>query len=124
MALTLGVKEVLWLQGLLGDLGAQRHQGEIKQIQCDNQGAIALAKNPEYHPWTNNIDILYYFFRQHVEIGVIQLLYCPTHAVTTDIFTKPLPAPQFRKHVIGLGMGESPTDTAKVNNWRKRQVGE
>lgn len=32
MALTPGVKEALWLQELLRDLGAQRHQGEIKQI--------------------------------------------------------------------------------------------
>ena len=124
MALTQGVKEALWLQELLGDLGAQRHQGKTKQIQCDNQGAIALTKNPEYHARTKHIDIQYHFIRQHIESGAIQLIYCPTQAMTADIFTKPLPAPQFRRHVIGLGMGESPTNTAKVNNGRKRRTEE
>jgi len=49
MAVTQGVKEALWLRGLLGDLGALNHRNEIKQLQCDNEGAIAQTKNPEYH---------------------------------------------------------------------------
>jgi len=30
--------------------------------------------------------------------------------MTADIFTKPLHRPQFEKHVIGLGLGYSPTE--------------
>ena len=105
MALTEGPKEALWLGELLGDLGALKHRQEIQKLVCDNQGAIALTQNPEYHARTKHIDIRYHFIRQHVDEGSIELIYCPTHENTADIFTKPLPRPQFEKHVLGLGLG-------------------
>jgi len=124
MALTQGVKEGLWLRELQGDLGAFRHQEEIKKIQCDNQGAIALTRNPEYHARTKHIDIQFHFVRQHVESDAIQLVYCPTHQMTADIFTKPLPRPQFTKHVIGLGMWESPPSQHENDKFRKLEIGD
>lgn len=76
MALTQGIEEALWLHELLGDLGVQRHLGEITQIQCDNQGAIALTKKLEleYHACTKHIDIQYHCICQHVESGAIPLI--------------------------------------------------
>ena len=88
---------------------------KIRQIQCDNQGAIALTRNPEYHARTKHIDIQYHFVRQHVESGTIELTYCPTHEMTADIFTKPLPRPQFEKHFSGLGLAKAPTFTSQVS---------
>jgi len=57
MALTLAVKESIWLQGILGDLGARRHLDEMRHIKVDNQEAIALARNAEFHARTKHIDI-------------------------------------------------------------------
>lgn len=108
MALTQGVKEGLWSGELLGALGAGKHRREIKQLQCDNQGAIALTRNPENHARIKHIDIQYHFIRQHVESAIIELHYYPTHEMTADIFTKPLPRPIFEKHVVGLGLEKSP----------------
>ena len=45
MSLTQGVKESIWLREVLEDLEALKHYKEIRRIQCDNQGAIALTKN-------------------------------------------------------------------------------
>jgi len=104
MALTQGVKESLWLQELRKDLGALKHKGEIQQTQCDNQGAIALTRNPEYHAWTEHVDIHFHFIRQHVESNTIKLFYCPTHKMTADVFTKALARPQFNKHTVALGL--------------------
>jgi len=109
MALTQGVKESLWLGELLEGSGALKHGKEIRKVQCDNQAAIALTKNPEYHARTKHIDIHYHFIREHVDSGAIVLFYCPTHAMTADIFTKPLPRQQFEKHVLGLGLGPGPS---------------
>ena len=61
MALTQGVKESIWLQAILRDLGALPHLDEIRNINVDNQGAMALARNAEYHSRTKHIDIQYYF---------------------------------------------------------------
>ena len=108
MALTQGVKKSLLLGELLSDLGATHHKEQIRQIQSDNQGAIALTKNPEHHARTKHIDIQFHFIRQHVELGTIKLDYCPTHEMTADIFTKPLPRPQFAKNVLGLGLSNPP----------------
>jgi len=104
MALTQAVKESIWLQGLLEDLGARRHLEEMRNINVDNQGAMALARNAEFHARTKHIDIQYHFVREHIESRSIMLTYCPTTDMTADIFTKALPHPTFIKHNIGLGL--------------------
>ena len=104
MALTQAVKEALWLLAILEDLGARRHLEEIRNINIDNQGALALARNPQFHARTKHIDIQYHFVREHVEKQTITLSYCATGAMTADIFTKALPQPLFVKHNLGLGL--------------------
>ncbi|GMF51699.1 unnamed protein product [Phytophthora lilii] len=42
---------------------------EAVKIYEDNQGSIALAKNPEFHKRTKHIDIRYHFVREKVEDG-------------------------------------------------------
>jgi len=106
MALTQAVKESLWLQAILYDLGAQKHFKEMGNIAIDNQGAMALARNPEFHARTKHIDIPYYFVREHIDKGDVGLTYCHTSemTLTADIFTNVLPQPAFTKHNLGLGL--------------------
>ena len=104
MALTQAVKESIWLQGLLRDLGAQRYVEEMQNIIVDNQAAIALARNAEFHLRTKHIDIQYHFVREHVEKKTISLIYCPTADMTADIFMKGLRHPSLTRHKIGSGL--------------------
>ena len=46
MAITEAIKEAIWLQGLLDDLGVGQKQ---VTVFCDSQSAIHLAKNQVYH---------------------------------------------------------------------------
>ena len=86
------------------DIGARGHLEEVRNIYIDNQGAIALPRNPEFHARTKHIDIQYHFVREHIESKRITLTHCPTSEMTVDIFTKPLPQPAFTKHNLGLGL--------------------
>jgi hypothetical protein len=57
MGLTQSAKEAIWLRRLLLELGQDRHLEEATVIFGDNQGAIALSSNPEFHQRTKHIDI-------------------------------------------------------------------
>ena len=106
MALTQAVKEVLWLRTLFTEAGAPKHAAEISRIYSDNQGAIALANNPGFHARSKHIEIQYHFIRSHVnqETGTINLQYCPTKDMTTDILTKGFPRDRHQKHAVAMGL--------------------
>ena len=44
-------------------------------IYEDNQGCIALAKNPVFHSRTKHIDIKFHFLHEKIEEGVMKLVY-------------------------------------------------
>ncbi|CAB3985451.1 Retrovirus-related Pol poly from transposon TNT 1-94 [Paramuricea clavata] len=55
LAALLACQEAVWLRVLLEDISFV--QNKPTMIKEDNQGAIALSKNPKYHPRTKHIDI-------------------------------------------------------------------
>jgi len=111
MALTQAVKESIWLQAILGDLGARRHMKNLQCIGIDKQGALALAKNPQFNARTKHIDIQHNFVRECIEKGQITLGYCSTIDMTGDIFTKALPPPALVRHSLGLGLLDQQSTT-------------
>ncbi|GMI90788.1 hypothetical protein HRI_002748100 [Hibiscus trionum] len=64
MAVVEAVKEAIWLNGLLEDLGVV--QSHIS-LYCDRKSAIHLAKNQVYHSRTKHIDVRYHFVREIFE---------------------------------------------------------
>ena len=52
------IKEGVWLQQLLTELGYLKGNETIK-IHADNKSAIALGKNPEFHKRSKHIDVQY-----------------------------------------------------------------
>ena len=57
----------------------------------DNNGAIALSKNPEFHPRTKHIDIRYRFVTELVTSDTAIVRYIPTANMIADGFTCALP---------------------------------
>jgi len=55
----------------------------------DNQGAIALAKNPVYRQRCKHVDVKFHFVRSVIKEGRINLEYCPTDDMVADVLTKP-----------------------------------
>ena len=63
----------------------------------DNQSAISMTKNPQFHGRSKHISIKYHFIRDQVEKGAVELKYCPTKEMVADMMTKGLPKEQFMK---------------------------
>ena len=98
-------KQLVWAGRWLQQLGF-RESGPI-ELLCDNQGAIALIKNPENHSRTKHIDVQYHYVREVVEDGLVQISYVPTTEMAADILTKPLTKVAFERCRALLGMGET-----------------
>ena len=65
------MKEVIWLQGLLDDLGIDQ---DLLKINCDSMSAIYLAKNQVYHVRMKHIDVRFHFIQEILDEGDIELL--------------------------------------------------
>ena len=85
-------KEVIWLQGLLDDLGIDH---DLLKINCDNMGAIYLAKNQVYHVRTKHIYIRFHFVLEILDEGVIELKKIHMKENPIDILTKIVPRVKF-----------------------------
>ena len=103
LALTESCKEALFLRQLLSDMTNSK-KTHVK-LHTDNQGSMALAKNPVHHKRTKHISIRYHFIRHQVLKGVIELSYIPTNDNIADLFTKPLPKQKFNQFCTIRGMG-------------------
>ncbi|GJX20573.1 hypothetical protein Tco_0223250 [Tanacetum coccineum] len=73
-------------------------------IFCDNTSAIAISNNLVLHSRTKHMDIRYHFIRDHILKGDIELHFISTQYQLTDIFTKPLDEPTFKRLIVELGM--------------------
>jgi hypothetical protein len=70
----------------------------------DNQSAIALSQDHQYHACTKHIDIHFYFIRWIIEQGSLQLIYCPTDDMIADTLTKALPSAKVKHFASQLGL--------------------
>jgi hypothetical protein len=86
IAMTHSAKEAIWLRALIGDL--HKPFTSPTPLHCDNQSAIALSKENQFHARTKRNDLRYHFIRETIEDGHISVPYCPTEEMTADIFYK------------------------------------
>ena len=106
IAQTHTAKEALWIRTFIGEF-RQGFSSDPIPINCDNQSAIALAKDNKFHARTKHIDIRYHFIREAVEDRKIELKYIPTDDNVADTFTKALAKGKFRLFAGLLGLREA-----------------
>ena len=74
------------------------------QLYGDNQGSLAMIRNPVKHNQTKRIDIRYHFIRDYYNHKIIDIKYVETDKNIADIMTKNLPKyklEQFKKPLFG-----------------------
>ena len=102
MALASAAQEAVWIRELNTDLG--NNQTHPTLIMEDNQSAIAMAKNPQYHGKSKHINIKFHFVREQVSNGKIHLKYCPTEDMLADMLTKAIGPEKLNKLRALCGM--------------------
>jgi hypothetical protein len=93
-------KEVLWLRSLISEVF--RTLQEPTTLFSDNQAAIALTRDHQYHARTKHINVRYHWIHWVVEQGDIKVIYCPTDDMVTDALTKALPSAKVKHFATGL----------------------
>nr|GFB43182.1 Gag-Pol polyprotein [Tanacetum cinerariifolium] len=93
--------QVLWMRTHLIDYGF--HFDKIP-MYCDSKAAIAISCNPVQHSCTKHIDVRYYFIKEKVKKGIVELFFVETEYQLADLFTKALPVERFQYLVRRLGM--------------------
>lgn len=119
MGQTQATKEAVWLKSLLNEMerpipiqypnnitpsAPSFHSMQAVIINCDSQGAAALAKNSQAHARSKHIDINWHYQREKIEDGSVVLRYIPTDQQIPDGLTKPLPKDKFLAFRNALGL--------------------
>ncbi|CAI7872004.1 unnamed protein product [Closterium sp. NIES-54] len=102
MALFRAVREIVWQRRLLAELGEEQ-QGPTP-LDCNSQGAIALAKNPVLDGLTKHMRVKWHWTRSMVAAGEVELHYVKTTRQPADMMTKRLVEQQHWKCCKLAGM--------------------
>ena len=86
---------LIWTQNFMAAQGFKFKRNIFYQ---DNQSAMRLERNGRQScgQKSRHIDIRYFFIKDRIKSGDIDLQYCPTEIMLADFFTKPLQGKQFK----------------------------
>ena len=96
-------KKALWLCSLISQIF--QTQLNITTLFSDNQSVITLVTDYQYHSHTKYINVYYHFICWVVKEGQIQLIYCHTMDIVTNILMKTLSSPKVKYFASALDLG-------------------
>ena len=97
-------KEATWIKNFIGDLGVVPSNKDPIEIFCDNEGAVALTKEPRDHGRSRHIKRKYHYIRNVVEEGEIVVKRVSSEENPADPFTKGLAFDRHSLHAKAIGM--------------------
>ena len=88
---------------------------EPLEMAMDNQAAVALSYNPEFHSRTKHIDRRHFYVRECVENMQLRVPFVKTVDNLADFFTKPLTSKNFyRMRDILMNVPSHASDTESL----------
>lgn len=113
IALSMFAKVGQWAAQVWKDLGVPHYINSNRertvQMFGDNQGALALVKNPHIHERSKHIDVSYHVIRDLAEKKKLIVSYIPTDSMTADGMTKPLARVAHRRFREQMGVVDEDT---------------
>ena len=103
----MGARQGQWLTQLFRELGHPEYVGEdayCVDLRGDNQGTLALVKNPHLHERSKHIDVAYHHVRDLASKGRVKVTPVNTADMAVDGLTKVLNATKHARFVELLGM--------------------
>ncbi|KAI3723297.1 hypothetical protein L2E82_34775 [Cichorium intybus] len=97
-------KEAAWLKNFIGDLGVVPSIQEPLELFCDNEGAVALTKEPRDHGKSRHIDRKYHYIRHRVEEGHLLVKRVSSEDNPADPLTKALSRIKHNQHARSIGL--------------------
>jgi isoleucyl-tRNA synthetase len=97
-------QQAAWIRQVLLQLGYISQDAKSMKLNCNNISALSLAENNQTTDRSKHIDIYYYWTREAVERGILNLHYVPSVDNIADGLTKPLPRIKFNEFVQQLGL--------------------
>ena len=97
-------QEAVWIRFLMTEL--DQDLGGPTVIHGDNQGAIALAKNPINHRRIRHINVSYHFVRELIVNETLKYNYIPTKEMVADGLTKSLTSEKFAEFIAMLRLSD------------------
>lgn len=103
VAAAAATREAMWLRKLLRDIGYLIENETA--LFGDNQSAIRLVENSEFHKRTKHIDIRYHYIREKYVSKDIVVKYILSELQRADILTSALPKERIKKlcEIINVG---------------------
>ncbi len=96
------IKQACHLIQFLGEVN--RYPNLPLKIYADNQGAQALARNPEFHANAKHIQLSVHFQREKIDNGQVELIHIATEEQAADGLTKPSGVAKFKRWVDQLNL--------------------
>ncbi|KAG5876972.1 hypothetical protein JTB14_027871 [Gonioctena quinquepunctata] len=95
-------KEAIWIRRLMNDIGESVSMATPPN--SDDQSAIKLIHDPEFHNRTKHVDIQFRFMREKFQDGEIEPVYVSTKQREADLLTRVLPRTSFLnlRNLIGM----------------------
>jgi hypothetical protein len=97
-------KEACWIKKFLMELGVVPSATSPIELYCDNNGAIAQAKEPRSHQRSKHVLRRYHLIREIIERGDVKVCKVHTDGNTADPLTKPLPQAKHEMHTLSMGV--------------------
>nr|GEU99409.1 ribonuclease H [Tanacetum cinerariifolium] len=101
VALSASCAQVIWIRIQIKDYGFDYNK---IPMYYDSQSAIAILYNLVHHSRTKHISVRYYFIKEHVERGIVELYFVRIEYQLADMFTKALSRERFNYLVGRLSM--------------------
>ena len=97
-------KEAVWMKKFITELDVVPTIESPIPLYCDNNGAIAQAKEPRSHQKSKHIRRRFHLIREFVKNGDIDILKVASVDNIADPFTKPLSQVQLERHLEKMGV--------------------